>query len=270
MARKASVVAVIDLGACQSDASAADARFALRRLLNLTVLQRMVRRLSDVQQIDQIVITGERITADAMTGYGSRVEVIDQRFPHLCQRLGAIADRYEADWIYCVTANQPFVDPVLADILIGQAKRLTDCDYLGYSSREDQVRRIHQLGLTGELIHADSLRQLRRNVDRIVPSGDCQSVAEWISSAPGAYQLRFVPISQELDRPDLRFVVEDETDWDLAATLTEALGDERTDWQSLLQLVDLNRLTCSTMREQNAQTSSSANSEKFASSALSN
>ena len=92
------------------------------------------------------------------------------------------------------------------------------------------------LGLTGEACHADTLRRLRRNADRL-PAADGGCIASWLDSAPGAYHLKFIPVPSALDRNDLRFAVEDELDWDDAELLCETVSDEDSQWQELTQLV---------------------------------
>ncbi len=269
MTRSPRVVAVVDLGsysACLGNSP--ESRFSMRRLNAQNLLSRIVRRLSECELIDGIVITGADLPSDLVTCIGAQAEVVDMRLEHVCQRLAAAADRTGAEWIYYVPGNRPFVDPVLADSLIAHARRNGDCDYVGFVSRDDHVRRIHQLGLAGELVHVDCLRRLRRNVDRLQPAGEGTEIADWIASAPGTYQMRFVPINEELDRSDLRFVLEDEADWDLATVLCDAVSDDRTDWQSLQRLVEVNPYLQMIMADRNrAAQERTEEATKFASSA---
>jgi hypothetical protein len=52
--------------------------------------------------------------------------------------------------------------------------------------------------------------------------------------------LKFIPVPTELDRADLRFAVQDESDWDDAELLCETVRDEDSQWQELTQLVIAN------------------------------
>ena len=149
-------------------------------------------------------------------------------------------DRTTADWIVVVPANRPFVDPTLIDQLLSRATKTSECDYVGYASAGGDWQLPNQLGLAGEACHADTLRRLRRNADRL-PSDDSGSIASWLEHAPGAYHLKFVPIPNELDRADLRFAVEDESDWDDAQMLCETVAEHDTEWQRVAQLVLANK-----------------------------
>ena len=95
------------------------------------------------------------------------------------------------------------------------------------------------LGLAGEVCHADTLRRLRRNADRLsADDGGC--IASWLDNAPGAYHLKFIPVPRQLDRDDLRFSIVDESDWDDAELLCETVGGADFQWQELTQLVIAN------------------------------
>ena len=108
-----------------------------------------------------------------------------------------------------------------------------------------------QLGLAGEACLCDTLRRLRCNADRL-PADDSGSIARWLESAPGAYHLRFVPLPSELDRDDLRFAVEDESDWDDVQLLCETVTEEDSQWQQLTQLVMSNQGLRESMATRNA------------------
>ena len=56
-------------------------------------------------------------------------------------------------------------------------------------------------------------------------------------AAPGVYHLKFIPLPEKLNRPDLRFTVEAEADWDDAELLCETIPQADSQWQELAQLV---------------------------------
>ena len=96
---------------------------------------------------------------------------------------------------------------------------------------------MQRLGLAGEICHADSLRRLRRNLDRLSYCGEDASLAAYFQDAPGVYQMRFIPVPPELDRADLRFAVECEKDWDNVQLLCETVASDDTQWQPLATIV---------------------------------
>jgi spore coat polysaccharide biosynthesis protein SpsF (cytidylyltransferase family) len=230
-------IAVIDLGDCarwQIQQSAA--RFAPRKLRGQPLVVRMVRRLSECTLVKRICIVGANLPRSLFTAGLAGVEILDLPVSHACERLCAAADRFDADWVVFVPANRPFIDAALVDQLLARAAKTTECDYLGYASGCGDWRRMDHLGLAGEVCHADTLRRLKRNADRMpLNQGGC--LAGWLENAPGAYHLRFIPVPAPLDRNDLRFAIEDESDWDQAELLCETVAGDDSEWQELTQLV---------------------------------
>jgi spore coat polysaccharide biosynthesis protein SpsF (cytidylyltransferase family) len=171
--------------------------------------------------------------------------------------LAAAADAVNADWLVYVPGNRPFIDPALVDCLLSRALSPdSEHDYVGFCAHDGSWERIGQLGVAGEVCHADALRRLRRNIDRMLHTPEQLSLAGWLHAAPGNYQLKFVSIHPALDRHDLRFSIEDESDWELAELLSDHVGDELTEWQMLTNLIHDNH----TLREVMAERNSVANS----------
>lgn len=252
MPSQSHAAAVIDLGDfTRPQTQGGASRFAERKLAGLPLIVRMARRLSECAQVDRVIIVGSNLPSSLLTSGFAGVSSIDLPSTHVCERLCAAADECGADWIISVPANRPFVDATLIDQLLSKAKQMPDCDYVGYTSSVGDWRRLDRLGLAGEACHADTLRRLRRNSDRL--SGDqCGSIASWLEQAPGAYHLKFIPLPRELDRDDLRFAVEDESDWDDVQLLCETAGEEDSQWQRLTQLVMANAFLRESMATRNA------------------
>ena len=234
MSKAIRAVAVIELGDCRADGSSFPAaKFAERNLKGQTLISRMVRRLSDSPIIEQVVISGEYLPSTILTAGIPGAVVLDLPATHVIERLAAAADRTNADWIVFLPGNRPFVDPVLIDRLLSEAGRATDCDYVGFFSPRGGWQRMQQLGLAGEICHADALRRLRRNLDRMSTPPDTMTLSEWFQDAPGVYQMRFIAVPPELDRADLRFSIENERDWQNATMLCDSIDTGETQWQPL-------------------------------------
>ncbi len=234
MSKAIRAVAVIELGNCQRTAGTHPAaQFAERNLKGQSLISRIVRRLSEAAMVKEIVISGEHLPTSILTAGIPGAHVLDLPHSHVIERLAAAADRTDSDWVLFLPGNRPFVDPVLIDRLLSEARRATDCDYFGFFSSRGGWERMQQLGLAGELCHADALRRLRRNLDRMSTCASNMSLSTWFQAAPGVYQMRFIPVPAELDRSDLRFTVESERDWDNARVLCDSIAGDETQWQPL-------------------------------------
>jgi spore coat polysaccharide biosynthesis protein SpsF (cytidylyltransferase family) len=245
-------IAVIDLGDfSRSEVQQSAARFAQRKLGGQPLIIRMARRLSECALVDQVFIVGTDVPTSLLTSGFAGINSINLSCSHVCERLCAAVDQGQADWVVYVPANRPFVDATLVDQLLAKATKTKECDYVGYASDDGDWRRMDHLGLAGEVCHADTLRRLRRNADRL-PSDDGGCIASWLENAPGAYHLKFIPVPTQLDRDDLRFAIQDESDWDDAELLCETVGDEGSQWQELTQLVIANNFLRESMATRNA------------------
>lgn len=245
-------IAVIDLGNFSTTGSSQlAARFTSRKLEGQTLINRMARRLSECQLVDRIFVVGAAMPSKILTSGLAEVACIDLPASHVCERLCEAANASNTDWVVYVPANRPFIDPTLIDQMLAKAGRTDSCDYIGYRTGNGDPLAMDKLGLTGEACHADTLRRLQRNVDRLVdqPVG---SLAAWLMTAPGAYHFHFIPVPDQLDRADLRFSIETEADWDDAVVLCETMQGADSQWQELAQLVLANANLRNSMARRNA------------------
>lgn len=231
-------VAVIDLGDCEHAAGAVNvARYAQRNIKGQPLIGRIARRISESAMVKNVVVTGVGVPSTILTAGIPGALVLNQPHTHVIERLAFAADRTGSDWVVFLPGNRPFVDPVLIDRLLGEAKRHNECDYVGFFSTGGGWQRMQRLGLAGEICHADALRRLRRNIDRLSYCGEETSLSSYFQDAPGTYQMRFIPVPAELDRSDLRFSVETESDWDDIQMLSESIDSDDTHWQRLATIV---------------------------------
>lgn len=238
MSGQARAVAVIDLGDfTQPEVQATVSQFAQRRLGGQTLIMRMARRITECQSIDSVHVIGSNVPPSLLNGGIPGVQSMNVPSMRACERLAIAGDAADADWVVCLPANRPFVDAVLIDQLVTAALKAGECDYVGYGTETGDCSRVQHLGLAGEVCHIDTLRRLRRNADRM--PADCERgvIANLLANTPGAYHLKFIPLPTALDRDDLRFAVEDETDWDDMELLCETVADNDSQWDQLTQLV---------------------------------
>lgn len=230
-------IAVLDLGDFSLTGTPQLAtRFASRKLEGQTLVNRMARRLSECTLVKRVFIVGAGLPATVLDSHSADVNCIDLPISHVSERLCEAADASNADWVVYVPANRPFIDPTLIDQMLAKAVRTHNCDYVGYQTDNGDPLAMDKLGLTGEACHADTLRRLRRNVDRLVDQ-QVGSMGAWLMTAPGAYHLKFIPVPEQLNRSDLRFAIEGEADWDDAEVLCETMRRPDSQWQELTQLV---------------------------------
>lgn len=209
-----------------------------RRLGGRRVLEWTVRRLTESQRLDGVIVA---LPADGYVGGLSDFVPADvpvYRYEN-ADRLGAVAsasNAYPAESVVVVPASSPFIDPDLVDRLIISAESDTNCDYASYHDSEEYPSLSSHIGLVAEWIKTSALRQANaESIDRL----DSRELACSLLAYPHLFKLRWIPLPESLDRKDVCLTLTDEEDWDRAEEILEVLSPDQLDWQEITRLLDL-------------------------------
>lgn len=207
-----------------------------RKLGGQSLLERVVRRVTDCQRLDGVVVV-----VGASPGEEAVFDLVPRDVPVYVSRrrdrLGRVCDainHFRAGAIVCVPADQPFVDPVFVDRLVATATEHPTCDYVSYSLRDGRPAILSHVGVFAEWCRAEAL--LKADSDAVQPV-DREGVTRYLYSHPELFPLRLIPAPAELDRDDLRLTVDHEEDWDHLHTIYDALGPEGLDWRRIADLL---------------------------------
>ncbi len=211
--------------------------FASRRLGDKSLLEWVVRRVTDCQCIDRVVVI---CTAQVDAQWVSHcvpadVEIFTCRAPDALGCFAAVCRNCDCSSVVRVRVDRPFVDPELIDRLVSSAHVPPGCDYASYCLSDGRPAVQSQIGVFAEWASAASLLR----ADRLAVGDSERSEAmRFIYSRPDLFQLRFIPVPPQLDRDDLRLEIDGEEDWDLAQVIYEALGPEGLEWHRITGLLD--------------------------------
>jgi spore coat polysaccharide biosynthesis protein SpsF (cytidylyltransferase family) len=210
---------------------------ACRRLGGKSLLEWVVRRMTESQRLNGVIVLAPQIAeaTELAELVPSDVPLLISDRPDALSRFLAALDEYPAEEIVRVVAEHPFVDPVLIDRLVTTAANHREADYIGYCSRNGRPAVISPLGVMGEWIRAKALRQAAREV---VDPLQREQVTGHFHSHPEKFALRLIPVPPELDRDDVRLTIGGEEDWEHAQTIYDALGPEQLDYLRIAQLLD--------------------------------
>jgi len=213
------------------------ASVARRRFGGKSLLEWVVRRVTDAQRLDGVIVvlSDDPVQRSLAELVPPDVPVFVSDEPDPLARLVAAAEKYRAEGIVQMGIDHPFIDPVLIDRLVVTAQRQTQCDYIGCCSNCGDTAMLAKLGIFAEWCRVKALRRADRKAS---DSEDRNDPTHYVYSRPDQFRLRFVPVPPELDRQDLRLVIGGEEDWDHAQTIFEALGPEGLDWQQIAGLLD--------------------------------
>ena len=210
---------------------------AARKLGTKSVLEWIVRRVTDCEQLDGVIV----VTNDApenqfvteLTPLDVPVFVAKQA--DAMGSLVAALENYDCKAVVRMSAERPFLDPALVDHLVCSARDEVDCDYMSYASRNGQPAVLSPIGVFAEWLRTETFRKAARKADT---SAAHETPTEYIISRPEKFRIRLLPAPAEIDRDDVRLTVDIEEDWDNALAIYEALGPEELDWQRIAHLLD--------------------------------
>ncbi len=211
-------------------------RFAGRKLGGHSVLDRVVRSVTDCSQLDAVIVVTGGEVADAVSRLvPADVPVFSSQRDDALARFTEAVEEYPCRSIVRVSLDSPFVDPALLDRLVITAKEHPECDYIGYRSRDGRPAVQSCLGVFGEWFTQKSIQLANRQAT--LPA-DRKDVSRYLYSHPETFQLRLMQMPSQLDRADFRLALDGEEDWEHAESIFEALGPEGFDWQGIAGLLD--------------------------------
>jgi spore coat polysaccharide biosynthesis protein SpsF len=208
-----------------------------RRLGGQSLLERLVRRLTDCERLDGVVVViPNDAQAESIADLVPRdVPVYVSKRPDSLGRLCDVVDCYRPDAVVQVPACRLFVDPNLVDRLVITAADHPSFDYIGYCSRDGRPSILSPLGVFTEWCASDAIR---RAESLAVTRKDRDQPTRFLYSHPELFRLRLLPAPAELDRDDLRLTVDHEEDWHHLHTFFDVLGAEGFDWRRIAELLD--------------------------------
>lgn len=210
---------------------------AARRIGGKSLLEWVVRRATDCQRLDQVIVLApsgpEAQFVSELAPPDVPVVVGNSKDP-LAGNITAL-DAYPAKAVVRICAEAPLFDPVLIDRLVTTADEHPQCDYIGYCRRDGRSALMASVGLFAEWCRADALRQADREVTLLA---DREQVTSYIFSHPEKFTVRLVPAPVGLDGDDVRLAIDSEEDWDHVQTVYEALGPDSLDWQRIARLLE--------------------------------
>jgi len=218
------------------DAETGSIPLTRRKLGGKPLVAWIVRRVTESQRLDGvIVVIGDRpesrwpvdlVPPDVPIFYGKQAD------PLAC--FNAALREYPARAVVRVSADSPFVDPVLIDRLVNTAEDHPNGDYIGYRFGDGRPVIQSRLGVVAEWCQTAALVQAdRETADPL----DRQQVTRYLYSHPEKFLLRLLPVPSELDRNDLRLTSGVDEDYEHAQEIYDALGPESLDWQRIAGLL---------------------------------
>ena len=210
---------------------------AARKLGGKSVLEWVVRRATDCQQLDGVLVVTSaapenRFVVDLVP---RDVPVFVGRQPDGLGCLVAALSEYPAEAVVRICPDCPFIDSFLIDRLVIDAEKDPECDYASYCSRNGQLAVLSPVGVYAEWFRSAALRRAAKKA-RTATHRD--HVTRYVHSHPEKFSIHLIHVPARIDRDDVRLTVDIEEDWEHTLAIFEALGPDELDWQRIADLLD--------------------------------
>jgi spore coat polysaccharide biosynthesis protein SpsF (cytidylyltransferase family) len=247
-------------GARRSTARPGTSRpLAQRSLAGKPLLEWVVRRASEAQQLDGLVVivpateTVESFKQSLPAGVDVVHSTCRDRLGRLVEAIAMVerertaggANGKVSDWsairgIINLQLDCPLLDPCLLDQMVSSVRMYESVEYATYHSpgrspRDGRPSIMHsQLGLFADFFQVSALQRLATKVN------DCetrQDFERYVWAHPEEFTMRLLKLPEPLDCGDLRFSLRHQDDWAHAEQIVEALGHDHLDWQRIVGLL---------------------------------
>jgi len=209
---------------------------AARKLDGKSVLEWVVRRATDCQQLDGVIVVTNNAPGNHLVSklVPPDVPIFVGQHADPLGCVGAALEEYPTESAVRICAKWPFLDPTLVDRLVRAAWGQGDCDYATYCSRDGRPAFLSPVGMHIEWFRTRVLREVCR---RAKSEADRREVTRYIYHRPHKFGIRLIPAPEQIDRDDIRLTVDIEEDWEHTLTIYEALGPD-LDWRRIVDLLD--------------------------------
>jgi len=209
-----------------------------RRLEGKSVLEWVVRQMTDSELLDKVVVVAEE---------GQRGDLVRKLTPvdvpvystKAQDTVAAVKDtleRYSAESCVLIGADWPFLDSELIDRLIRAARRTENCDYAAYQFMNDVFSAERPYGLFPEWYRGSSIGKLAANSDDPIHRN---MPGTFFVDNKNTYRVAMIQIPAGLDQvTEMKFTFNDEEDWDNILELHGALDLDVLDCQKVGSLLE--------------------------------
>lgn len=207
-----------------------------RKLGGMSILERVVRRATDCQRLDAVVVLApdDATLVEVRRLARTDVAVVSPAAGDTLGKFAALLEQHHAAAFVHIGADNPFVDPALIDRMVTTAE-VSECDYLGYCRADGRPAILTHLGMFAEWCSTTALLRAHRAA-RLAAQRD--HATAFIYGHPELFKLRLIPLPAELDREDLRLKIVGEEELEHAQAIYDALGHDEWDWREVAELLD--------------------------------
>ena len=193
---------------------------SIRKILDKPMLELMIERVKDCKEVDDIIIaTSSNKKDNVIAELASKLDVNYFRGSEndVLDRVLNAAKMIKADVIVELWGDCPLIDPEILDDLVTFYKK-NNFDCIGTSL--PNFKKEFPLGISALIFSTkilDDVSKITKNPE------DRENVSNYIYENPDKYVIASLPCPPGLNFPDLRLVVDEESDFQLIKGIFEKL-----------------------------------------------
>ncbi len=218
--------------------SSAELSRITRQVGGKSVLEWVVRRATEAQQLDGVIV----LARDA-----SQKETIKRHVPLDVPLYATSADDVLGCWaettaefpcraVVRIPPFSPLLDPTLLDRLVVEASahRAEASDYIGFMLKCGKPATLSASPVFGEWFRSKAIHKAARSARGKKYRND---PTLYILSRPKQFRLMWLPCPTEIDREDVRLTLEGDEDREHIEVIFDVLGPD-CDWHRVVELLD--------------------------------
>ncbi|MDR2441338.1 MAG: NTP transferase domain-containing protein [Planctomycetaceae bacterium] len=212
-------------------------RHVARRLEGKSVLEWVVRQMTDCELLNGVVVLAEEgINGDIVRQLTPiDVPVFSSASRDTLSLLQQTLEHFPVDACVFIGADWPFLDPTLIDQLVHTAELEPNCDYAAYQFTNEIFSAGRPYGLFPEWYRSQTIRKIATRIDDQIHR---QLPGTFFLDNQKKFNVELLPVPASLDRQNnIRFTFDTEADWDTILELHEALALEVLDYKKIGSLI---------------------------------
>lgn len=211
-------------------------RHLARRLEGKSVLEWVVRQMTDCEQLSGVVVVADEGDDGDLVRDLTPIDVpvFSSAEETTVALLEKTLERFPMESCLFIGSDWPFLDPTLIDQLVRTAELEDGCDYAAYQFTNEIFSVGRPYGLFPEWYRSDSIRKVAKKISDPIHR---QLPGTFFLDNQKDYKVELLPVPVGLDRDDIRFSFDDEQDWDNILDLHDALDLEVLDCRKIGRLL---------------------------------
>ena len=217
----------------------------IKKIIDRPVIELMIERLKRINNIQDIIIATTLNSDDDIIvniSKENKVKCYRGSENDVLGRVLCAAEKNNTDIIVEITGDNPLIDPYISELMINFfTKNHLKYDYISndVGCYDDKIKFNLALGLNVKIFKTSLLKKVSKLTTNPV---DREHVVNYILQNSNTYKIHNYEVEKIYQRPDLRFTLDYQEDFELIKNVYENLYHKKNDFNAkdIINFLDLN------------------------------